>query len=101
MLITLNPGDVPVMIPVWANAAAYKEPAAYGNCSLVLAGAAGAVLQVTLYGPKTPQVVTAALQPGTPRTVVPVPDWSAMSVIELKRLDTKKGVPASATFRTW
>jgi hypothetical protein len=101
MLITLNPGDTPVTIPVWANAAGYKEPPAYGNCSLIFCGGAGAVLQATLYGAKTPLVVNAALQPGVPWSVFPRPDWSAVTVIELKRLDTKKGVPASATFRTW
>lgn len=101
MLITLNPGDVPVTFPVWANAAGYKEPAAYSDCSLAFTGGSGAVLKATLYGPARPLVVTAALKDGEPWWVYPRPDWSAYTTIELQRLDTRKGVPASATFRTW
>ena len=101
MLITLNPGDAPVTIPVWADAAAYKETAAYSRCSLIFTGAAGAVMKATLYGPAAPEIFTASLQPGKPWTVVPKAAWSAITTIEVQRLDTRKGVPASAAFRTW
>jgi GH25 family lysozyme M1 (1,4-beta-N-acetylmuramidase) len=103
MLITLAPGDVPVTLPVWASAGSYKEPAAYGNCSLVLTGGAGAVVKVTCYGASgiAPEIFTVTLAGGWPHPVIPARAWSALTVIEVQRLDTKKSVPASATFRTW
>lgn len=101
MLITFAPGDSPVTLPVWANAGGYHETPDYSRCSLIFTGGTGAVMKATLYGPKTPQIVTASLTAGKAWTVFPMSTWSEYSVIELQRLDTRKGVPASATFRTW
>lgn len=101
MLIVLRPGDVPVTLPVWADAGAYKEPSAFGNASLVLTGGAGAVIKATLYGPKAPEVFTVPLQDGATHAVVPAAGWGAVSVVEVQRLDTKAAVPASACFRNW
>jgi hypothetical protein len=104
MLITLNPGDAPVTFPVWANSAAYEEPAVpYANASLILTGGAGAVLKITFFygGAASSQAVTHTLAAGAAFAAVPSQGWHKVSVVEVQRLDTKKGVPASATFRTW
>lgn len=102
MLIPLAPGQVPVQIPVWADAGAYKEPAAYGSASLILTGGNGAVLKVTLYRHDgTTQAGNITLANGRPYDVIPVTGWSNVAVAEVQRLDTKAAVPASATFRNW
>lgn len=103
MLIQLQPTEPPVSFPVWASAAAYRESAAYKNCSLILAGESGAVVKVTLYAynDAAPQVVTAALVPGVPYVIVPKSGWGAVPQVDLQRLDTKSSLGASAVFRTW
>ena len=102
MLVLLTPGQVPVQIPVWADAGAYKEPSAYGSCSLILAGGNGAVVKTTLYHHDgTVQSGSVTLANGKPYDVIPASGWSAVAVAEVQRLDTKTAVPASATFRNW
>jgi hypothetical protein len=102
MLITLAPGQVPVTFPVWAGAGSYHEPAAYGNCSLVLTGDAGAVVKVTAYpGNGAAVVKTITLATGKPYVVVLPGNWSDYASITLQRLDSKTSVPASAAYRTW
>lgn len=102
MLITLAPGQVPVLFPVWADAAAWHESAAYSNCSLVLAGMTGAVVKVTAYpGKGAPAVSTVSLMTGVPHPVALPSPWSDYAEIALQRLDSKPSVPASAAYRTW
>lgn len=102
MLITLQPGDAPVIWPVWAYASEYKEPPAYGNCSLVIVGETGSVIKVSIWpGAGTPQVTTVTPSTGRPMPVVPKGGWAGASVVKVQRLDTKKTLAASAAFRTW
>lgn len=102
MLITLAPGQVPVTFPVWADAGAWKEPAAYSRCSLILTGATGAVVKVTAYpNSGAPVVKTISVATGKPYAVVLPGVWSDYASIMLQRLDSKTSVPASAAYRTW
>lgn len=102
MLIAMNPGDTPVTFPVWADAGAYKEPAAYKNVSLIATGGAGAVIRVTLYeGSGASAALNHTMSAGHIWAVVPPKPWSSYQVVEVQRTDTKKGTPATAMFRTW
>jgi GH25 family lysozyme M1 (1,4-beta-N-acetylmuramidase) len=102
MIIPLVPGQPPVSFPVWADAAEYKEPAAYASCSLGLAGQTGAVVHVTLHDVKHgPQTLARALTTGKAVHVVPAHGWSAVTAVDVKRTDTRAAVGASAVFRTW
>jgi GH25 family lysozyme M1 (1,4-beta-N-acetylmuramidase) len=104
MLITLAPGQVPVTFPVWADAASYKEPAAYSSCSLIVTGGTGAVVKVTAYptsGALAAESATFQVATGQPHVFVPREPWSHYGVIAVQRLDSKPSVPASATYRTW
>lgn len=102
MIILLPPGQPPVSFPVWAHAAATHEPAAYSNCSLVLAGGPGAVVRVLVYsGAGSPESFTKTLEPGQAQVIVPKNGWHKAGVVEVQRLDTKQAVGATAVFRTW
>lgn len=104
MLITLAPGQVPVTFPVWADAASYKEPAAYSSCSLIVTGETGAVVKVTAWptsGALPAESATVAVKTGQPYVFVPKSPWSHYGVIAVQRLDAKSSVPASAAYRTW
>lgn len=102
MLIQVIPGEPPVSFPVWANAKAYGEPGAYGNCSLRLTGGSGAVVKATLFPPSgAPEVFTRTMHEGSAQTIVPAHGWDHVEAVEVQRLDTKKAVGASAVFRTW
>lgn len=102
MLITLVPGAPPVSFPVWADAADYREPAAYKYCSLGLAGQTGAVVHVTIHDrAHGTQTATRALTTGHAAHVVPDHGWSSVSAVDIRRTDTKTGIGASAVFRTW
>lgn len=100
-IIPVAPGDPAVSFPVWADAGAYKEAPAYSRCSLVLAGASGAVVKVTLHDGPHPSAFNVPLVTGQAHPVVPPRGWSSVGVVEIQRLDTKQGVGATATFRTW
>lgn len=103
MLLTLRPGDVPVSIPVWADAGIYHEPGAYNNVSLILTGGSGAVVKATFY-PKAagaPEIQTHPMATGSPVALVPQAGFGAVAEVDLQRLDTKTAVGANAAFRTW
>lgn len=102
MHLPLIPGDPAVTLPAWAYASAYGEPAAYEHCSLVITGATGYVVSVVLHEPggKT-ESFTIPVRTGEAHPVVPAHGWGPVQVVEIKRLDTRRAVGASAVFRTW
>jgi GH25 family lysozyme M1 (1,4-beta-N-acetylmuramidase) len=102
MLIPLAPGAVPVSVPIWADAASYKEPQDAGNVSLVVAGDTGAVIQVALYhAGGTTENFTSTPVTGQDYPVVPKDGWATVRVARLRRLDGKQALGASAVLSRW
>lgn len=92
-LVQLPPGGGPVAVPVLA---------APRGCLLSLAGDDGAAVQVTFYrSGKAVRTVTVALRTGVSVPVVPLVPWGQVTVVELRRLDSKQGCAASACWCTW
>ena len=62
----------------------------------------GAAVQVTFYrSAKAVRTVTVALRTGVPVPVVPLVPWGQVTVVELRRLDSKQACAASASWCTW
>lgn len=102
VIIPLVPGAAPVHIPVWADAASYREPVSASYASLVLAGDTGTVVQATVcHSDKAPEVFTPALATGADFPIVPSHGWATVRTVRLCRLDTKPALGATAIFRTW